>query len=162
MNFESIKNCLIDLQKVISQLSAEDFCIPIDNLSGATIGEHSRHIIELFQSVVNAYEDYELDYDNRKRDKQIETNKKYALQTIENILSEIEKPNKSLLLKHKIYEETTYIETNYFREMLYNLEHCIHHQALIKVAILQIQYINLDANFGVAPSTIAYRNQCAQ
>lgn len=162
MNFESIKNCLIDLQKVITQLSAEDFCIPIDNLSGATIGEHSRHIIELFQSVVNAYEDYELDYDNRKRDKQIETNKKYALQTIETILSEIEKPNKPLLLKHKISEETTYIETNYFREMLYNLEHCIHHQALIKVAILQIQYINLDANFGVAPSTIAYRNQCAQ
>lgn len=162
MNFESIKNCLIDLQKVITQLSAEDFCIPIDNLSGATIGEHSRHIIELFQSVVYAYEDFELDYDNRKRDKQIETNKKYALQTIENILSEIEKPNKSLLLKHKISEETTYIETNYFREMLYNLEHCIHHQALIKVAILQIQYINLDANFGVAPSTIAYRNQCAQ
>jgi hypothetical protein len=24
-----------------------------------------------------------------------------------------------------------------FRELLYNLEHCIHHQALIKVVVLQ-------------------------
>ena len=58
--------------------------------------------------------------------------------------------------------EELLIETNYNRELLYNLEHCIHHQALIKVALLQSESITVDANFGVARSTIEYRNQCAQ
>jgi hypothetical protein len=52
-------------------------------------------------------------------------------------------------------------ESNYFRELLYNLEHCIHHQALIKVAILQCETVTID-NFGVDQTTIEYRNQCAQ
>jgi hypothetical protein len=41
------------------------------------------------------------------------------------------------------------------------LEHCIHHQALIKVAVLQ-SAIFCEWKFGVARSTIEYRKQCAQ
>ena len=53
-----------------------------------------------------------------------------------------------------IDEEELRIESNYFRELLYNLEHCIHHQALIKVAILQVESITIGRDFGVARSTI--------
>ena len=162
MNFESIKNTLTDLQKVISQLSPTDFCKPIDNLSGASIGEHSRHIIELFQAVLNSYSNGVLNYDNRERNKIIQADKEFASLVIDSLLSDIEKPNKTITLEHKIADETILIETNYFREMLYNLEHCIHHQALIKVAIFQIKYIELNDNFGVAPSTIEFRKQCVQ
>jgi hypoxanthine-guanine phosphoribosyltransferase len=49
-----------------------------------------------------------------------------------------------------------------FRELLYNLEHCIHHQALIKVVVLQSSTVFVNDNFGVASSTIEYRNRCAQ
>jgi hypothetical protein len=54
------------------------------------------------------------------------------------------------------------IESNYQRELLYNLEHCIHHQAMIKVAIIQSSLVAIDENFGVARSTIEYKKQCAQ
>lgn len=54
------------------------------------------------------------------------------------------------------------IQSNYYRELLYNLEHCIHHQALIKVAVLQFENVLLNENFGVARSTIEYRKQCVQ
>ena len=54
------------------------------------------------------------------------------------------------------------IDSNYYRELLYNLEHCIHHQALIKVAVLKNENLKVDANFGVARSTIEYRKQCVQ
>ena len=47
-------------------------------------------------------------------------------------------------------------------ELIYNLEHSIHHQALIKVAVLKNSAIQLSENFGVAKSTIEYRNQCVQ
>lgn len=162
MNFESIQNTLTELQKLITQLNSEDYCKPISNLSGATIGEHSRHIIELFQCVVNSYALGNLNYDNRERNTLIQTNRNYALATIDTLLEEIEKPNKKILLEQKISKEILQIETNYYREMVYNLEHCIHHQALIKVAILEMHYLTVDANFGVAPSTIEYRKQCAQ
>lgn len=70
--------------------------------------------------------------------------------------------NKKIELEHVVDGELNLIETNYHRELLYNLEHCIHHQALIKVAVLQCESVKIDDNFGVARSTIEYRNQCAQ
>jgi hypothetical protein len=64
---------------------------------------------------------------------------------------------------HQIIEgENISISSNYHRELLYNLEHCIHHQALLKVALLPMKNIKIDADFGVARSTVAYRNQCVQ
>jgi hypothetical protein len=48
---------------------------------------------------------------------------------------------------------------NYFRELLYNLEHCIHHQALIKWLFYKMKLF-LWMNFGVARSTIEYRKLC--
>jgi hypothetical protein len=42
--------------------------------------------------------------------------------------------------------------------MVYNIEHCIHHQALIKVALNEMEANHLiNKNFGIAPSTIQYR-----
>jgi hypothetical protein len=40
-------------------------------------------------------------------------------------------------LQQIINDKEICIDSNYFRELLYNLEHCIHHQALIKVVVLQ-------------------------
>ena len=66
------------------------------------------------------------------------------------------------MLQQIVDGEELNIESNYFRELLYNLEHCIHHQALIKVAVLQLEHLQIDQDFGVARSTIEYRKQCAQ
>lgn len=162
MNFESIQSTLIELKNVLSQVKEEDYSKPIPNLSGSSIGEHSRHILELFQCVINGYDQGRINYDNRERNHWIQTNPKIATITIDSILEHIEKPNKTLVLEQKIAHELANIPTNYYREMLYNLEHCIHHQALLKVAILDFDYITLEANFGVAPSTIEYRKECAQ
>ena len=45
---------------------------------------------------------------------------------------------------------------------MYNLEHAIHHHALIKVGLKIMTKIELPESFGVAPSTIQYRKVCAQ
>jgi hypothetical protein len=72
----------------------------------------------------------------------------------------LKKKIKKIELQQIIDNEEVRIESNYFRELLYNLEHCIHHQALIKVAVLQSETIFVNENFGVARSTIEYRKQC--
>jgi len=162
MLIPAIQKTLNELSDLVSQLSDDDYCCPCHDLSNATIGEHTRHIIEMFQCLENQYLNGIVNYDNRKRDYLIQTNTAFAKECIDVILNQVDKPNKNLQLQQIVDGEELLIDSNYHRELLYNLEHCIHHQALIKVAIIQSNTIEIDENFGVARSTIEYRKQCAQ
>ncbi|MFV8333019.1 DinB family protein [Flavobacterium sp. XS1P32] len=162
MLIPSINNSLNELIDLLNQLSQNEYSNSCAELSNATIGEHTRHIIEMFQCLENQYDLGVVNYDKRKRNVLIQTDTEFAIQNIVSIQQNLEKENKNIELLQIIDGEEIRIESNYFRELLYNLEHCIHHQALIKVAILQCETVTIDANFGVARSTIEYRNQCAQ
>ena len=162
MNFSAVRHTLEELKDLLNQLSDKDFALPILYLGNSSVGEHTRHIIEMFQCLLNSYESALLNYDDRKRNNLIQTNTNIAIQSIDDIIKSIEKDNKDIVLKQLFFETYTEIETNYYRELLYNLEHCIHHQALIKVAIFQLEDIQLTETFGIAPSTIEYRKKCAQ
>ena len=162
MNFSAVQHTLEELKDLLNQLSNKDFALPILYLGNSSIGEHARHIIEMFQCLLNSYESGLLNYDDRKRNNSIQTDTNIAIQSLDDIINSIEKNNKNIVLKQLLFKNYTEIETNYFRELLYNLEHCIHHQALIKVAVFQLEDIQLTENFGIAPSTIEYRKKCAQ
>ena len=162
MLIPSINNSLNELVDLLNQLSDEQYSNPCEQLSSASIGEHTRHIIEMFQCLENQFEGGIVNYDKRDRNKQIQTDTNFAISQIEIIKNNLEKENKKIELQQIIDGEEIRIDSNYHRELLYNLEHCIHHQALIKVAILISENIKIDENFGVARSTIEYRNQCAQ
>ena len=162
MLIPSLHKALNELVSLLNQISNDDFTAPCKGLSNSTIGEHTRHIIEMFQCLENQYEDGVVNYDKRNRDFRIQTDTGFALQCIADVKNQLEKKDKNLTLQQIIDGEELYIESNYFRELLYNLEHCIHHQALIKVAVLQLEHLQIDADFGVARSTIEYRKQCAQ
>jgi hypothetical protein len=116
----------------------------------------------MFQCLENQYESGIINYDHRKRNYQIQTNTIIANQSIITIVNQVDKPNKHLQLQQIVDGEELLIATNYHRELLYNLEHCIHHQALIKVAIIQSSVVTIHENFGVARSTIEYKKQCVQ
>jgi hypothetical protein len=162
MLIPSIQNSLDELIELLKQMSDSDYSNSCAQLSNSSIGEHTRHIIEMFQCLENNYESGVVNYDKRQRDVLVETNTKFAINQIVFIKSSLEKENKKIELQQIIDGEEIRIDSNYFRELLYNLEHCIHHQALIKVAVLQSSTIFVDENFGVARSTIEYRKQCAQ
>ncbi|MDI5887549.1 DinB family protein [Flavobacterium yafengii] len=162
MLIPSINNSLNELIDLLNQLSQKEYSNSCTELSNATIGEHTRHIIEMFQCLENQYDLGIVNYDKRERNTRIQTDTAFAIENIVLIQQNLEKKNKNIELLQIIDGEEIRIESNYFRELLYNLEHCIHHQALIKVAILQCETVIIDANFGVARSTIEYRNQCAQ
>lgn len=156
-----VKQNIIENIELLHQLTNEEFCKKHPALSQATIGEHTRHIIELMNCLLDNYESKMINYDNRNRNIEIQTNVNYAIATLKQQLLNIEKQNKQLTLIHNFSSEET-LTTSYFRELLYNLEHSIHHQALIKVALYNFPHIKISASFGVAPSTLEYRKQCAQ
>ena len=162
MLIPSIKNSLNELIDLLHQLQNKEYSNPCVELSCASIGQHTRHIIEMFQCLENQYDCGVVNYDKRERNTLIQTDTDFAIQSIIVVQNNIEKENKKIELQQIIDGDEIRIDSNYFRELLYNLEHCIHHQALIKVAILKCENVQIDANFGVARSTIEYRNQCAQ
>lgn len=158
----AIRKNFLEILQLLDQLDAAQYTFCNPELSEATIGEHTRHIIELYQSLLENYELGIINYDKRKRNNDIQTSITTAKLAITTILENIDLPNKELQLEEGIQETTFSIQTNYFRELLYNLEHSIHHQALIKVAVLKYKTIKLPENFGIAKSTIAYKSQCVQ
>lgn len=162
MLIASIKENFNEIIGILSNLDNDQFTICHQELSNATIGEHTRHIIEMYQSLLKNYKKGIINYDKRDRNLSIQTNTKYAINCINELQSEIDKPNKELTLEQGLIKVNYSISTNYKRELLYNFEHSIHHQALIKVALLKYKNIKISENFGVAKSTIEYRNQCVQ
>jgi hypothetical protein len=162
MLIPSINNSLNELVDLLNQLTEEEYSKSCFELSGASIGEHTRHIVEMFQCLNQNYDLGIVNYDKRERNILIQTKADFAIQMILDIKNSITKENKNLELQQMIDGSAIKIQSNYHRELLYNLEHCIHHQALIKVAILKYENVAVDENFGVARSTIEYRNKCAQ
>lgn len=162
---QSVQEIFEQLSNSLDQLNNRQYTQPSKNLSQATIGQHVRHIIELFICLENGYNSGIVNYENRKRDVLIETDKNFAMDLLKGIASGLGKANKELILEAGfdiLSDDKNQIPTNYFREIVYNLEHTIHHMALIRVAVNEISDVILSEQFGVAPSTIKYRNTCAQ
>src|SRR6478735_6684107 len=149
----------------MDQLTDDQYVQPIPTLTNATIGQHVRHIIELFMCLENGYQVGLVNYEKRKRDYTIETNKAFAKQLLHSIATGLGKPNKTLMLEagyDDLSKDVVTIETNYLREVVYNLEHTVHHMALIRVGITSFAAVKLPDTYGVASSTIKYRQACAQ
>ncbi|RZM21691.1 MAG: DinB family protein [Pedobacter sp.] len=161
--FSLARNTLEELINVLRNLPDNNaYQFPVESLSGATIGKHTRHIIELYQCLLSGYDAGMANYDNRKRDQLLETEPAAAIDSLQHISSTLEQPDKEITIQYQLNGSPLFIRSNYFREVYYNLEHSIHHHALIKVALLTLQIHSVSPQFGVAPSTIQYQNQCAQ
>ena len=162
---QTVKNVFVQLSESLHQLTDEQYIQPSKTLFNATIGQHVRHIIELFICLEKGYETGIVNYEKRKRDLVIQTDKDFANRLLQKIYSGLEKSNKKLLLEANYDEhsvETLTVTTNYYREIIYNLEHTVHHMALIRVGINEVSTIEVPEGFGVASSTIKYRKTCAQ
>lgn len=162
---KTVNNVFVQLNGTLQHLTDLEFITPCRNLSNNTIGQHVRHIIELFQCLEQGYECGVVNYEKRKRDTAIETDRNLAISMLTQIGRGLNRPDKEMKLEAAYYDEadaSIAIDTNYIREVAYNLEHTIHHMALIRVGINEVSSVNLPDDFGVASSTVKHRQQCAQ
>lgn len=162
MLLAAIKANFMQIIDLLNQLNEQEYQFCHAELSNATIGEHTRHIIEMYQSLLKDYANGIVNYDKRERNIAIQTNKIVAISAINTIIESIALENIEMTLEQGMDKTSFKIQTNYYRELLYNLEHSIHHQALIKVAVLKNKNLQICSEFGIAKSTIEYRTQCAQ
>lgn len=161
----AIRNIFVQLHETLDKLTPEQYTASSKSLFNATIGQHVRHIVELFQCLENGYEPGLVNYEKRKRDKQIETDKDLAIHLLYQICNNLVKTDKKLQLEMSyddVSNEVINVESNYYREVVYNLEHTVHHMALIRVGVSELTDIKLPDGFGVATSTIKHREACAR
>lgn len=162
------KENLNEIKNVLLQLTNDQYTFQSGTLFGATIGQHVRHILEFYQSVLYGFESKVINYDNRERNLLIETDTTIAIRVIDEICSKLKVDNSdtAMILEGNFCAEEgekIKIETSFLRELAYCLEHSIHHQALIKVGLLEVKCLNfIDDTFGLAPATIRHRKQCVQ
>jgi hypothetical protein len=161
---QPIANLLAQLHYVLGGLSGGEYMQPVKVLSQSTIGQHTRHILEFFIELDKGYAGGLVDYDKRTRNRAIETDKYVAIETLQQIEAGLGKQDKDLLLNVEYGADSASLQvfTNYYRELVYNLEHMVHHMALIRIGVEAISVIEIPAGFGVAASTLKFRNACAQ
>ena len=159
----SASDLLNQLKEIVAQCKEEDFSKPLPELSNSTFGQHVRHTLEFFLCLFDAKNEKRINYDNRKHDKFIETDKKLAISVMDSIVvllgEEVEDFPILFEANYTLKEgEVQQMQSSFYRELAYNIEHAIHHMALLKVAVNQsLQYISLPEHFGVATSTVRYQ-----
>ncbi len=159
---------LNEIKKVLVKLTNEQYKQQSSTLFGASIGQHVRHILEFYQNVLIGLDSKTVNYDSRERNLLIETDTKFTIQMIDEICSKLKEniSDESMILEGNFCAEEgkqIQIKTSFLRELAYCLEHSIHHQALIKVGLLEVNCLGfIDETFGLAPATIRYRKACVQ
>jgi len=165
---EYCKNNLREIESVLKNMGELNYKTSIKLLSGGTIGQHVRHILEFYLSLVNGTKVGKINYDKRERNLLLESDIKFGIFTIEKICSNLYhiKQDKGIDLEGNYSTEENepiIIKSSLNRELAYCLEHSIHHQALIKIALIELNLQGLiNPNFGVAPATIRHLKKCVQ
>lgn len=157
---------LDQLEAFIVQLDEQSYNQPIMKLGNSTLGQHVRHTLEFFMCLCAGVASSSINYDKRERNHEIETNPKMALNTLDNVRSFLKSDGRNSKLTLEInYADVEavpcIIETNFERELAYNIEHAVHHMAILKIGGYElVSGLKLPEGFGVAVSTI--RHQKAQ
>ncbi|PQJ83482.1 hypothetical protein [Aliivibrio sifiae] len=161
-----INGCIDELKKGISLLNSisdSDYVhLALPHIE-SSIGEHFRHILDLFQSLIQKSPHEPINYNVRRRGHEIETNKKLAITELNDVIRWLAlfpirnlASTVSLVTEVCPYRKKDHIMLSSIeREITFASLHASHHYALIKIITLSIG-INTQSNFGLAPTTTSY------
>jgi hypothetical protein len=153
----------MQLSDLVNQITEQDFVKPVDALGNSTIGQHLRHTLEFFICLERGFSEGMVNYDKRDHNKLIESDKFIALSVLTKVTEFVTRQHDDRTLRLEASynlekDEFVTIHTNFFRELVYNIEHAVHHMAIIKIGVREVApYVKLAHDFGVAASTIRYQ-----
>ena len=161
----AVKGLFDQLRFVLEQIDDQHYKTPSVSLSGATVGQHFRHSLEFFSCLVIGGDVGVVNYDKREREASLESHRYNALDFLAQLAEQIERID----CKQEVVLELSYshtsdqplkVQSNFGRELIYNIEHAVHHMALIKIGLREIGAdLTIPEGFGVANSTIRYQRQ---
>lgn len=154
------------LTDLLKQLSPNEYTKSLGVLNGSSIGQHTRHVVEFYQCLLAGKASGVVDYDARERNLVFENDLNFTIENLYNIeknIISIKNPTEIILLSVSYCTDNqSFIETTFMREMVYLVEHSIHHYALIRIGLQQnFPNITIPKNFGIAYSTIRHHEMSA-
>jgi len=161
---ESALTILNQIRLLVEQLRPAEYNSSLELLSGNTIGKHVRHVLEFFDLLTANPKSDVLNYDSREHDELLESDRDICLSKINSIIDNVKSVaddrNLTLQVSYALKKERpVHVKTTLNRELAYNIEHAIHHMAIMKIAVITVfPHVKLPDNFGIAYSTIRYEN----
>jgi uncharacterized damage-inducible protein DinB len=130
----------------------------------ASVGQHYRHVLEHFQSLIRGISAREINYDARERNPRLQEEVTYASIATCDVLRALKRYSEETLTRPcKVINSVGYgasnpstLESNVGRELAYCVGHAIHHYAIVRLICHEIG-VTVPAEFGVAPSTLKHR-----
>ena len=127
-------------------------------------GAHLRHVLEFYQCFLDGLDSSHIDYDSRRRDEAIERSRHTAAIAIRSIIHVLD--TRAALHEERIVwvrmedaeasgVSNCFMESSVSRELQVLSSHTVHHFALIAVT-LRAHGIQMDPEFGMAPSTLRH------
>jgi len=162
---QTILNQIFDL---INQLEDVEYSAELDILNGSSIGKHVRHVVEFFELLVSGSSNGLINYDKRNHEPLYETDTRSTMAKIKQLMNGIDDITflDDVVLEVSYADsdtETVKIKSSLERELAYNIEHAIHHMAIIKIALQTVfPKVKLTENFGVAYSTVRYQKSTSR
>ncbi len=147
---------LLALHDVVERLSESQYVKPVKHLSGATIGEHCRHILEMIGCLENGIKSGEVDYFYRIRNLSLQQDRSLAITRIKELLHIEFAGDGDISIKSNSANPER-INTTVVREWLYLLEHTIHHLALIRVGLIELNVNIIQDDLGVSYATRMFK-----
>lgn len=125
------------------------------------IGTHVRHIVDHYRVFQQGLADGVIDYNQRNRETPIERDPKVAMSALEELYEWFQRApldNKSVIVISEIsisHSESTTIESCVDRELIYLINHTLHHVAYANLLAASLG-IEMQPHLGVAPATASY------
>ena len=134
----------------------------------ASVGQHYRHVLEHFQSLIRGLRAAEINYDARERNQRLQSDVTYASIATCDVLRALKQyTDETLARECKVINSVGYsaskptcLESNVSRELAYCIGHAIHHFAIVRLICYEID-ITVPAEFGVAPATLKHMKALA-
>lgn len=136
---------------------------------GSSIGAHYRHVLDHFMCLIEGLWDFQIDYDHRGRNRDIESSIETARQATCDLIEALNAIPDDVLKQEctVVYSvgygeaETQAVRSVVARELMFCVGHAIHHYAIVKL-LCSLRAVPLPHEFGIAPSTMKYQAQAAQ
>ena len=151
--------------QLLYKITDEQYIFLDKRVSHSHSGQHFRHNIDFYNCFLIGLETGLIDYDQRTRDALIESNRNIAISYMTTViekmksLSELDKSQSIQVVQNDDNGiDIKHCQSTIERELMFLVSHTVHHYAIIGI-LLRYQGIQLDLDFGKAPSTITYEHQ---
>ena len=157
----ALTRSLDELADLLAATADETYLWKPDGGVSGSIGAHVRHVLDHVRVLVDRPAHRTVTYDRRQRDTTIEHSRADAIQALRRMVYRLrastDAPHDEMLVLEALVERgrpPVAVTTSLARELVFALQHTIHHQAIIAVLLHEVG-VSTPAQFGYAPSTPA-------